>query len=113
MVTNRLSTDKNSWKKQQVDIVLEEYKYVFKYLVRVALHSQVNHYVDLVPSSSLPNAYVYISFGLENEEIYRQIENLIDKWHIQPNPSLCGSKVILVPKKDGAWRMFIDDRALN
>ena len=69
--------------------------------------------IELVPSSSLPNTYVYKIFVIENEEIHKKIQDLVNKGHILPSSSPCGSPVILVPKKDGTWRMCIEYQALN
>ena len=77
------------------------------------MHCQVKHSIELVPSSSLPNTSIYRSSILENEEIRGKIQDLIDKGHIRPSSSPCGSPVVLVLKKDGTWRMCIDYRDLN
>ena len=111
--TSQLSIDHNFGKQWQVDRVLEEYKDVFKDPAGIPLHFQVKHSIDLVTSSSLPNAYVYRRYILENEEIYRKIPDLINKGHILPNSSTCVSPVILVPKKDGTLCMCIDCRAFD
>ena len=50
---------------------------------------------------------------MENDEIKRQIQELLQKGHIQPSSSPCGSLIVLVQKKDGTWRLCIDYRALN
>ena len=50
---------------------------------------------------------------IENEEIKKEIQELIDKGFIRPSSSPCGSPIILVPKKDRTWRMCVDFRALN
>ena len=50
---------------------------------------------------------------LENAEIKKQVQVLLEKGFIIPSTSPCGSPIVLVRKKDGSWRMCIDYRALN
>jgi hypothetical protein len=50
---------------------------------------------------------------MENAEIKKQIQELLDKGVIVPSSSPCGSPIVLVPKKYGTWRMCVDFMALN
>jgi hypothetical protein len=50
---------------------------------------------------------------MENDEIKKQIQELLDKWFIMPSTSPCGSPIVLVTNKDGTWCMCVDFRALN
>jgi hypothetical protein len=50
---------------------------------------------------------------MENDEIRHQIKDLLQKGHVRPNSSPCRSPIVLVQKKDGTWRLYIDYRALN
>ena len=96
-----------------MDKVVEEYRYIFASPTRVPLHCQVKHSIDLTSSTPLPNGPIYRCPVLENDEIKRQIQELMQKGHIRPSSSSCGSPIVLVQKKDGTWRLYIDYGVLN
>jgi len=50
---------------------------------------------------------------LENAEINKQVQDLVEPGVIRTSASPCGSPIILVPNKYGTWRMCMDFRALN
>ncbi|MCO5578996.1 hypothetical protein L7F22_032847 [Adiantum nelumboides] len=72
-----------------------------------------DHNIDLIPGSAAPNKPPYRVSAAQQEEIMTQVNELLQKGHIQPNSSPFCSHVLLVQKKDGSWRMCIDYRALN
>eukprot|EP01018_Ginkgo_biloba_P033690 Gb_34061 [translate_table: standard] len=73
----------------------------------------IAHGIDLELGASLPNSGLYHRSVMENEEIRRQISELMEMGHIKPSASPFGSPVLLVPKKDGSWCLCIDYRAIN
>jgi hypothetical protein len=50
---------------------------------------------------------------MENDEIKHQIQELLQKGHIRPYSSPCGSLIVLVQKKDGTWQICIDYKAIK
>ncbi|MCO5588670.1 hypothetical protein L7F22_042629 [Adiantum nelumboides] len=72
-----------------------------------------DHSIDFIPGSAAPNKPPYRVNAAQQEEIMTQVNELLQKEHIQPSSSLFCSPVLLVQKKDGSWRMCIDYRALN
>eukprot|EP00253_Pinus_taeda_P016997 PITA_16997 len=97
----------------QMDKVVEEYEDIFTSPVGLPVHCQVKHSIDLTLGAPLPNGPIYRHSVLENDEIKRQIQELLQKGHIHPSSSPCGSPIVFVQKKGGTWRLCIDYRALN
>ncbi|KAH9671243.1 Endonuclease [Citrus sinensis] len=73
----------------------------------------IEHQIDLVLRATIPNRPAYRSNPDETKELQRQVEELLAKGYVRENMSPCAVPVLLVPKKDGTWRMFIDCRAIN
>ena len=103
VATSMASTWDSATQQKQVDKVVEEYKDIFTSPNGVPLHCQVKHSIDLTLGAPIPNGPVYRHPLLENEEIKRQIQELLQKGHIHPSSSPYGSPIILVQKKDGTW----------
>ena len=74
---------------------------------------KINHQIDFIPSSNLPNKAAYRMTPTENEEIRRQVQELVDKGLIRESLSPCAVPTVLSPKKDGGWRMCTNSRAIN
>jgi hypothetical protein len=95
--------------------VLQEYSDVFPSEIPAGLpHIRgIEHQIDLIPGASLPNRAPYRTNLEETKEIQRQVQELLDKDYVRESLSPCDVPIILVPKKDGTWRMCVDCRAIN
>ncbi|MCO5612108.1 hypothetical protein L7F22_066370 [Adiantum nelumboides] len=72
-----------------------------------------DHRIDLIPGSSPPNQPPYRVSLSQQEEIMKQVTELLEKGLIRPSSSPYCSPVLLVQKKDGTFRMCVDYRSLN
>jgi hypothetical protein len=61
----------------------------------------VSHHIDLILGASLPNKSVYRLTPQENEEVKRQVQELLDKGLVREILSPCAVPTVLSPKKDG------------
>ncbi|XP_071906059.1 uncharacterized protein [Coffea arabica] len=93
----------------------EEYQDVFPEDIPTGLPPLrgIEHQIGFIPGSSLPNKAPYRTNPEETKEQQRQVEELLSKGWIQESLSPCAVPVLLVPKKDGGWRMCTDCRAIN
>ena len=73
----------------------------------------IEHRIDLIPGAPLPNKAPYRVNPKETKEIQRKEKHLIDHGHVRESLSPCVVPVILVPKRDGSFRMCSDCRPIN
>ncbi|RDY12027.1 hypothetical protein CR513_03225, partial [Mucuna pruriens] len=98
-----------------VDSLLQEFTNVFPYEVPHGLPSLrgIEHQIYLVPSFSILNRPTYRTNPKETKEIQKQVNELLQKGFMRESLSPCSAPVILVPKKDGTWHMYVDSQAIN
>jgi hypothetical protein len=75
--------------------------------------SSINHHIDLIPREILSNKETYQLTPQENEEVKKQVQDLLDKGLVREILSPCTVPTVLSPNKDGGWRMCTDSRAIN
>nr|XP_043619798.1 uncharacterized protein LOC122591603 [Erigeron canadensis] len=67
----------------------------------------IEHQIDLVPGSVLPNKAAYRCSPTKAKELQRQVDELVAKGYVRASMSPCSVPALLVPKKDDSMRMFI------
>uniref|UniRef100_A0A2N9H063 RNA-directed DNA polymerase n=1 Tax=Fagus sylvatica TaxID=28930 RepID=A0A2N9H063_FAGSY len=95
--------------------LLQEFEHVFPKEMPNELPpiKGIEHQFDFVPGAAIPNRPAYRSNLEETKELQRQVEDLMSKGYERESMSPCAVPVLLVPKKDGTWRMCVDCRAIN
>jgi hypothetical protein len=73
----------------------------------------ISHHIDLIPRANLPNKATYRLMLQKNEEVKKQVQDLMDKGLIRESLSPSVVPTVLSPKKDGGWRMCLDSREIN
>ena len=73
----------------------------------------IQHHIDLVSGSALPNKAAYRMNPRKHEELQKQVDELITKGLVRESKSPCAVPALLVPKNDGSQHMCIDSMAMN
>ncbi|XP_062103839.1 uncharacterized protein LOC133814954 [Humulus lupulus] len=89
-------------KQEFEDVLLEEVPYGLPPI------RGIEHQIDFIPGASIPNRPAYRSNPEENKELQRQVGELLEKGYVRESMSHCAVPVLLVPKKDGTWRILDD-----
>jgi transposase InsO family protein len=98
----------------EVEAWKRDYADVFEELNQLPPHRPgIGHAIPLMAGAIPPAKRVYRLSPREQEEVKRQIADLLGKGFIEPSSSPFGAPVIFVEKKDGTLRMCMDYRALN
>nr|GEW76399.1 reverse transcriptase [Tanacetum cinerariifolium] len=95
--------------------LLQSYTQVFPTAIPSGLPPMrtIQHKIDLIWGSILPNKPAYRSNPKETNEIRKQVDDLLQKGLIRESLSPCAVPTLLVPKKNGEWRMCMDSRSIN
>ncbi len=114
--TGQEALDRESQKISQM--IMTEFKSVFadpdgsQPLIRDFEGSE--HHINFEKDKPLPKPRPFIRLSQEKEEeLQKQIKEMIKQGHIRPSQSRFASATFLVPKADGGWRMVVDYRAIN
>ncbi|XP_031378486.1 uncharacterized protein LOC116193880 [Punica granatum] len=68
----------------------------------------IEHQIDFIPGVPIPNRPAYRCSPEEAKELQKQVNELLIKSYVRESMSSCSVPVLLVPKKDGIWRMGVE-----
>nr|GEY81332.1 reverse transcriptase [Tanacetum cinerariifolium] len=97
----------------EVEQVLTQFAKVFKIPKDLHPHRSHDHQIPLMPNTPLINVKPYRYSPNQKDVIEGMVKELMDLRVIRASQSPFSSPIVMIKKKDGTWRMFIDYRQLN
>lgn len=96
-----------------VQQLIQQHNNLFQEPTSLPSHRTFDHHIPLLPGATPVNVKVYRYAPHQNNEIEKQVQEMLRKGLIQESTSPFASPVLLVRKKDGSWRFCVDYRGLN
>ena len=106
LLHNSLSSPNYLW-------VIRGFDSLFARPARYPPTRQSDHAFPLIPGASPFQVYPYRYPLAVKDEVERQVTDMLNSGIIQPSNSLFSSSVLLVKKKDGTFRFWVNFRHLN
>ncbi|KAL0445995.1 UNVERIFIED_CONTAM: Transposon Ty3-G Gag-Pol polyprotein [Sesamum latifolium] len=106
-------TDEKNEEDVKVLQLLQQYDEVFQEPSSLPLERSIEHCIELLPGAIPRKQHPYTYAYGQKIEIERIIKEMLDSGIIRPSQSSFASPVLLVKKKDGGWRLYVDYRYLN
>ncbi|KAL0340162.1 UNVERIFIED_CONTAM: Transposon Ty3-G Gag-Pol polyprotein [Sesamum radiatum] len=94
--------------------VVRDFPEVFPYdLSGLPPHREVDFTIETLPGVAPISIAPYRMAPVELQELKKQLEELLEKGFVRPSTSPWGAPVLLVKKKDGSMRLWVDYSQLN
>lgn len=96
-----------------IQALLSQYQSLFTTPTALPPTRTIDHCIPLLPNTNPINVRPYRYAHSQKEELDKQVEEMLAAGLIRPSRSPYSSPVLLVRKKEGTWRFYVDYRQLN